>query len=83
MTFAFVMVDTGIGAGVVFDGEVRRFPSAAEFGLMVGRRVTRTALAAGVIWSPCPRGRGIAATAKNQQLELGTASLWHRSCRRR
>ncbi|MHB9036449.1 MAG: ROK family transcriptional regulator [Armatimonadota bacterium] len=33
--FAYVMVDTGVGAGLVFDGEVRRFPLGAEFGLMV------------------------------------------------
>ena len=73
--FAFVMVDTGVGAGVVFDGEVRRFPSTAEFGLMVvapagdpdrfgGRGYLESVSA----------GRGIAASAR-KQLELGAASL--------
>lgn len=73
--FAFVMVDTGIGAGVVFDGEVMRFRPGAEFGLMVVASAGDPERFGGRGYlESVSAGRGIAAAAR-KQLELGKPSL--------
>ncbi|MCE5198275.1 MAG: ROK family protein [Armatimonadota bacterium] len=72
--FAYVTVGVGVGAGLVFDGQVRHVPAGAEFGLMVvapegdperfGGRGYLESLAS---------GRGIAAVAR-RELEAGAKS---------
>jgi predicted NBD/HSP70 family sugar kinase len=73
--FAYVMADAGVGAGVVFDGEVRRFPSGAEFGLMLVAPAGDPERFGGRGYlESVSSGRGMAAAAR-KRLELGEKSL--------
>lgn len=73
--FAYVSVGTGIGAGLVFDGQVHQLHPNAEFGLMVVAPEGDPERFSGRGYlESVASGRGIAAAAR-KEIEAGTKSL--------